>query len=78
MFRHHENAWCCGSDGGVKQAYPDLASWTAGERLREASAVGAEAIVSCCPACRESFSEVADSSMAVLDITELLIRAMGK
>jgi len=41
MYRHHENAWCCGSDGGVKEAYPDLASWTANERLREASAVGA-------------------------------------
>ena len=78
MFRHHENAWCCGSDGGVKEAYPDLASWTANERLREASAVGAQAIVSCCPACREIFSEVASNEMQVYDVAELVARAIGK
>lgn len=77
MFRHHENAWCCGSDGGVKEAYPDLASWTAGERLREAAAVGAKAIVSCCPACRDSFSEVADGIKAY-DITELIAKSIGQ
>jgi len=78
MFRHHENAWCCGSDGGVKEAYPDLASWTASERLREASTVGAQAVVSCCPACREIFREVANDGMQVYDITELIVKAIGK
>lgn len=78
MFRHHENAWCCGSGGGVKAAYPDFASWTARERLREADAVGAEAIVSCCPACKESFAGVANNGVGVYDITELIARAAGE
>jgi len=78
MFRHHENAWCCGNSGGVKEAYPELALWTASERLREAGAVGAEAIVSCCPACREIFREAAGDGINVYDITELLARAIGK
>lgn len=78
MFRHHENAWCCGNSSGVKEAYPDLALWTAGERLREAGVVGAQAIVSCCPACKEVFSEAADNHMKVYDITELVARVIDK
>ena len=77
MYRHHENAWCCGNGGGVREAYPELALWTASERLREASAVGAEAIVSACPACGEILGEVSSDGMKVYDITELIARATG-
>ena len=78
MVRHHENAWCCGSEGGVKEAFPDVALWTAGERLREAASTGAEAIVSCCPACKENFIDAARNGMKVYDITELIAMAIGK
>ena len=57
MPRHHENAWCCGNAAGVKEAFTDLASWSAEERLREAGTTGAEAIVSACPGCKENFSQ---------------------
>jgi len=78
MYRHHENAWCCGNNGGVKEAYPDMAAWTASERIREARATGAQAIVTACPACEEIFREVADSGMEIYDITDLIVRAIGK
>lgn len=55
MYRIKEYAWCCGAGGGVIDAYPDFALWTASERLKEAKGVGAEAIVSACPWCKRNF-----------------------
>ena len=78
MVRHHENAYCCGNDGGVSEAFPDVASFAANERLREAASTGAEAIVSACPACKENFNDAAKDGMKVYDITELIALAIGK
>jgi len=78
MVRRRENAWCAGNDAGVKEAYPEFALWTAGERLREAVTTGAEAIVSCCPGCKESFTDAARNGMKVYDIAELIVKAIGK
>jgi Fe-S oxidoreductase len=78
MVRHHENAWCCGNEGGVKEAFPDLALWTASERLREAASTGAEAIICACPACKENFKDAAKNGMKVYDVTELIAKAIGK
>ncbi|MBN2075507.1 MAG: (Fe-S)-binding protein [Dehalococcoidales bacterium] len=75
MYRIREYAWCCGSGGGVIDAFPDFARWTANERLREAHAVGAEAIVSACPWCKRNFLDAAretGDSIEVLDIIELV------
>lgn len=75
MYRIREYAWCCGAGGGVIDAYPDFATWTGAERLREAKAVGAEAIVSACPWCKRTFLEAAKATgnkIEVLDIMELV------
>lgn len=77
MIRHHDNAWCCGNDGGVKEAFPELSSWTANERMREAASTGAQAIVAACPACKENFNDADSNSMKVVDITELIAQAIG-
>ena len=79
MYRHHENAWCCGAGGGVRDANRDFALWTAQERLEEAQETGAEAIVSACPYCRENFSEAVKKQggkLKIYDITELIVKAM--
>jgi Fe-S oxidoreductase len=76
MVRHHENAFCSGSDGGVREAFPDFACWAADERMREAASTGAEAVVSACPGCKASFAE-ASSSMKSYDITELVAKAIS-
>jgi Fe-S oxidoreductase len=79
MYRIKEYAWCCGAGGGVIDAYPDFAVWTAAERLREAKAVGAEAIVSACPWCRRNFLDAARETgddIGVYDIIELVQKAI--
>jgi Fe-S oxidoreductase len=78
MERIREYAWCCGSGGGVKEAYPDFSSWTAGERILEAKSTGAEAIVSACGWCENNFKENIDQEndqMKVFDIAELVLRS---
>jgi len=35
MERIREYSWCCGAGGGVLEAYPDFAAWTAQERIEE-------------------------------------------
>jgi Fe-S oxidoreductase len=79
MERARDNAWCCGYGGGVGIAFHDFALWTAGERTEEAKLTGAEAIVSCCPNCKDILGEAATSKatgMKSLDITEIMVRAI--
>jgi len=79
MERIREYAWCCGAGGGVREAYPDFSSWTANERLEEAKATGAEAIVGACPWCERNFldaNSTAGEGMKVFDIIELVKQAM--
>jgi Fe-S oxidoreductase len=79
MVRIRERAWCCGAGGGVIDAFPDFALWTASERVREAKTTGAEAIVTACPWCRRSLTDAVDKSgeaLRVFDITEILEQAI--
>ena len=79
MERIREYAWCCGSGGGVKEAYPEFSLWTASERIEEAKATGAEAIVTACGWCENNFAEAIENMgepMKVMDIIELVKQAM--
>lgn len=79
MERIRENAWCCGAGGGVIDTYPDLCSWTVTERIEEARATGAEAIVTACPWCERNFIdaiEKSDIKMKVYDIMEVVQQAI--
>jgi Fe-S oxidoreductase len=79
MCRIREYAWCCGAGGGVKEAYPDFAVWTSAQRLAEAGAVGAEALVSACPWCKRNFDDAAretGAAMPIYDIIELVQQAI--
>ena len=79
MERNRENAYCCGAGAGVSQSDPDLALWTANERLQEAAATGAEALVTACPWCERNFRDALESyggDMKILDIAELARRAL--
>jgi Fe-S oxidoreductase len=75
MERIKEYAWCCGAGGGVIDAYPDFARWSAWERLKEAKASGAEALVTACPWCQRNFRdalEQKDDKFPVYDMVELI------
>ena len=79
MDRTRQNAWCCGAGGGVIEAYPDFSSWTAKERIEEAKATGAEAIVTACPWCERAFKDAVkemDENFGVYDVLEILMKAV--
>jgi Fe-S oxidoreductase len=72
MKRIKEYAWCCGAGGGVETAYPDYAKWTALDRIKEASSVGAEAIVTACPGCQKIFKDSQKGSKNTLEVFDLV------
>jgi Fe-S oxidoreductase len=79
MERSRSNTWCAGSCGGTAVAFPDFALWTAGERIEEALATGADAIVTCSPEVKELLIKAAEAkkaNMAVYDITEIILQAI--
>ena len=79
MVRIKEYAWCCGASGGVNESNPDFSIWTANERIEEAEATGAEAIVTACPWCKQNFTKAikeSGSKLKVYDIVELVEKAV--
>ena len=77
MARNRFNAWCCGSGGGVKSAFKDLANFSALERIKEAKeTTNATCIVSTCPFCYLNFEENSkndNSRMEIMDLMELIL-----
>ncbi len=79
MPRIKGNAWCCGAGGGVIDAYPDFALWTALERIDEAKSTGAEAMITACPWCKRNFSDAlkeGNGRLKIYDIVELVEQAL--
>jgi Fe-S oxidoreductase len=80
MTRNEENAFCCGGGGGVAAAFPDLAEWTAAERLREVKSTGASAVCSACPFCQSTFEGAIghrQEPVRYYDLTSLVAKALG-
>ena len=79
MERIREYSWCCGAGGGVREAYPEFSQWTASERIAEAKATGAGALVTACPWCESNFVDAIKTigdSMNVYDIVDLVQKAI--
>jgi Fe-S oxidoreductase len=79
MERIREYAWCCGAGGGCIDVYPEFSAWTARERIEEAKATDAEAIVTACPWCERNFIDAISADgqkMKVFDIIELVQQAI--
>lgn len=75
MIRIRENSWCCGAGGGVKEAFPDFAEWSAKERIAEIREVGAETLITTCPRCKENFVHTIKAlgdNIEVYDISEFI------
>jgi glycolate oxidase len=77
-------AKCCGGGGGVKAFDNQLGGDIAFERIKQAIALGAEAVVSACPSCKNSLNQAASRArkekvgkIKVLDITELVAARLG-
>lgn len=79
MERIREYSWCCGAGGGCSETLPEFSAWTAGERIHEARATGADALVTACPWCETNFTGAKDENgdgMRVVDIIALVRQAM--
>jgi Fe-S oxidoreductase len=79
MERIREYSWCCGSGGGCSETLPEYSAWTASERVTEANATGAAAMVTACPWCESNFRDAADENgkkIEVLDIVDLVEKAL--
>ncbi|MEW6261502.1 MAG: FAD-linked oxidase C-terminal domain-containing protein [Thermodesulfobacteriota bacterium] len=77
-------AKCCGGGGGVKAFDNTLSNDIAFERVLQAVAIGAEAIVSACPSCKNSLNQGATrlkkekkGKIKVMDLTELVAGRMA-
>ena len=76
MERNRRWAWCCGGGGGVPEAYPELAHWSAADRLREAEEAGAELILTSSALCQSSFAGCGRSSPATQDLLDFVSQAL--
>jgi Fe-S oxidoreductase len=80
MERIREYSLCCGAGGGVYEAFPDFASDAARERLEEAAATGAEALVTACPWCEKVFRETVEQTgqdLVIYDVADLVLLSGG-
>lgn len=76
MERNRRWAWCCGGGGGVPEADPALAEWSACERMAEAAATGADLMLASSALCQRSFGELKQPALAVQDLIEFVDQAL--
>jgi Fe-S oxidoreductase len=74
MENIRENSLCCGAGGGVKSAYPEIASEMAKSRLSQAKETGCNTLVTPCPFCKLNLEY---DEIEVLDLTEFLVKYGG-
>ena len=70
---------CCGGGGDLKVVKPNLSMEIGERRLKEAVDVGANVLVSGCPACELQFLDVAqkgNTHMQVLNLAEIVARVL--
>jgi glycolate oxidase len=83
-FSQNRNlAKCCGGGGGLKAYDTDMSLEIAFKRIQQANSVGAEVVVSACPACKSNLQLGAarlrkekKGRIKVMDVTELVAEAL--
>jgi Fe-S oxidoreductase len=63
------------------EAYPEFALWTAQQKMTEVKEVGAEAVVSTCPWCKDNFTRATKKGgddIKVYDISEIILKAISR
>ena len=71
MENIREDSLCCGAGGGVKSAYPEIASEMAKIRINQAKDTGCEILLTPCPFCKLNLE---NDDLEVLDLTEFLVK----
>jgi heterodisulfide reductase subunit D len=76
METNKRYAHCCGSGGGVKGSFGELADDVAANRIIEANETGASILVTACPFCHRGLEDGAksiESNLPVVDLTEFIL-----
>lgn len=76
MERNRRWAWCCGGGGGVPEADPQLAQWSAADRLNEAARTGAELMLTSSALCQRSFADLKKPALPAQDLLEFVYQAL--
>ena len=79
MERNKDQAFCCGAGGGARTAFIDFAVETASERIEEAKASGAEALVTSCPFCEQNFTDALharEEKIKLYDLNDLVMQSL--
>ncbi len=72
-------AYACGESGGVfRLLHPDLSVSLAERVLAEAASVGAELLVTTCPASKTALLEANRAGLPIRDLVEVLAESVGK
>jgi Fe-S oxidoreductase len=74
--KNRENAMCCGNGAGLRTLFPEKAKAIGTERIRQAQDMGATTLVTACPFCKNMLKAVASGQVAVLDLPELVLKAL--
>ena len=69
-----ENSLCCGAGGGVKSAYPQIASQMAKSRITQAKDTNCKTLITACPFCKLNLE---NDEIEVIDLTEFLVKYGG-
>ena len=77
MERSGESAYCCGGGSFVYQIMPKLWRATARERIAEALATEARQVVTACPYCQASLSQVAANKLEVVSLLDLIAERLA-
>ena len=79
MERIREYSWCCGAGAVMNILDKGLSDYAASDRITEANATGADALVTACPWCEKNFEGAKDENgqtIKVLDILDLVNLAL--
>ena len=76
MERNRRWAWCCGGGGGVPEAYPELAQWSAEDRLREAKKTGADLLLTSSALCQRQFTGGGQSDPPAEDLLTFVLQVI--
>jgi len=79
LGRSRENSLCCGGGGLLPIGFPEFSLDLARERASEMKNIGAQFLVSACPACKENLKIAAQKlrlGTKVIDIAELVNEAL--
>ncbi len=71
-----EYSFCCGGGGGVASTLPQKAKKIAEERIEQAKETKASYIITPCPMCDMHLDQSSNKQIKVMELSELVIKAM--